>query len=208
MGKYAQYSKETRQMIGTPQNLPSSFTTQSGSIISGFQQLSDDVLLVIGWAPVVYEDLPNTEAYHWSSVPFWDTENSRFVFEAVANDIDEVQVACELAIDESASNACARYLSTGTAQELRYSEKALELALYQSSGNQEDCPVITAEAERCGVTFEEKLVEITATRAQWVSLCAAIEAERIGGKRACLALTDAIEKLAQRDASVAILNSI
>jgi len=208
MGFYAQYNRDTLQMIGKPQNLPESFTASTGCVLTGFNKLTDDVLLSLGWVPVIYQDLVNTEAYYWSSIPKWDAENMRFVYEAVATNIDEVQENCELAIDEAASNACARYLSTGTAQELRYQQKALELATYQLSGDQADCPVIAAEAERCGVSFEEKLAEITATRNQWVSLCAAVEAERIGGKRACAALSDAIEKLAQRDASIAILNAI
>jgi len=208
MGFYAQYNKSTNQMIGKPQNLPESFTTLTGCFLTGFNKLTDDVLLSLGWVPVIYQDLANTEAYYWSNVPSWDAENNRFIFEAVANDIDEVQTFCELAIDDAASKACARHLSTGTAQELRYQQKALESAAYQLSGDQADCPVIAAEAERCGVSFEEKLAEITSTRNQWVSLCAAVEAERIGGKRACAALSDAIEKLAQRDASIAILNAI
>ena len=89
MGFYAQYNRERLQMIGVPQNLPTQWKTISGADISNFHLLSKSVLRELGWVPVVYEDLPNAEAYYSSSSPTWDAENSQFIFEAVATDLDE-----------------------------------------------------------------------------------------------------------------------
>lgn len=207
---YAQLNQDTFQMIGSPQNLPARWTSPDGATIGGFSSLPSAALYALGWAPVIFETLPDAEAYYYSSAASWDAEDKQFVYAAIARDLAVVLANAEAAIDEAASEACARHLSVGNAQDLRYTEKACEIKAYlvAETPDPTDYPVMAAEAEACGVTLAEKAAEIATIRESWVALCAAIEAARIGGKRACAACTDAVTMLSKRDEAITALGAL
>nr|WP_321466748.1 hypothetical protein [uncultured Desulfobulbus sp.] len=208
--KYAQFNQNTFQMIANPQNLPARWTSPDGATISGFNALPQAALYALGWAPVTFEDLPDAEAYYYSTAASWDTEGKQFVYAAIARDLAVVLAHAETAIDEAASEACGRHLSVGHSQDLRYTEKACEIKAYLAAETPDptDYPVMVAEAEACGVTLAEKATEIATIRQSWVALCAAIEAARIGGKRACAACTDAETMLSKRDEAITALEAL
>jgi hypothetical protein len=211
---YAQFNQATFQMIGSPQNLPARWTTADGATISGFNALPQAALFALGWAPVAYEELPCSEAYYYSVAAAWDAENKQFLYAAIARDLAVVLASAELAIDDAASDACARYASTGACQDMRYLKKyecaVAYLATLAAAGETPGSTVcfVTAEAEACGVSALEKAQEIVAVHDQWTALAVQIEALRIGGKVKCKACTDAESLLAQRDQTVAALGAL
>lgn len=211
MSLYTQFNPNTFQMIDTPALLPARWTTPEGATINSFNALPQAALFALGWVPVVYQELPDAEGYYHALSASWDEQGKRFVYPAVARDLAVLLAQVEIAIDQAASDACARYLSTGVAQDLRYNEKAREIERWQAAylpRNPGDYPVMVAEADACGVTLEEKVAEIAAVRETWVTLCAGVEALRIGGKRACAACTDAATMLTKRDWAVASLRAL
>lgn len=209
--QYAQFNPLTYQMIGAARSLPSRWTTSSGATISNFANLSQAELYSFGWAPVTWVPLPDLDGYYTATTPSWDDEARQFVFAALPKDISALLKVCEAAIDQAASDACARYLSIGVAQDLRYAEKASEIKAYLAAENPDpaDYPVMAAEAAACGATLAEKAAEISLVRNRWVELCAAIESARISGKRACAGCGgSATEILTARDAAIAQLEAI
>lgn len=210
MTQYAQYNPDTFQMIGSPASLPTRWTTPEGATINNFDTLPQRALFALGWAPVVYEPLPDSEWYSHRIVASWDEANGQFVYPAIAKDLAVLLVQAKTVIDAAAGDACARHLSIGHAQDLRYAEKACEIKAYLADADPDpaDYPVMMAEATACGMTLAEKAVEIATARETWVVLCAAIEAARIGGKRACAASEGAAAMLARRDEAVAILEAL
>ncbi len=208
--KYVQFNQDTFQMTGSPQILPSRWTSPDGATITGFNALPQSALHALGWVPVTWETLPDAEAYYSAASATWDAENRQFVYAAIACDLSVVLASCETAIDEAAGDVCSRYLSSGHSQDLRYAEKACEIKAYliDTEPAPAKYPVMAAEAAACGVTLAEKAAEITAVRESWVALCAAIEAARIGGKKACADCTDAEAMLAQRDETVSTLGAL
>lgn len=210
---YAQFNQATFQMIGSPQNLPARWTTADGATISGFNALPQAALFALGWAPVAYEELPCSEAYYYSVAAAWDADNMQFVYTAIARDLAVVLSQAELVIDDAASEACARYASTGACQDMRYLKKYECAVAYLATLAAGETPgstvcFVTAEAEACGVSALEKAQEIVAVHDQWTALAVQIEALRIGGKVKCKAAIDATALLAQRDETVAALGAL
>lgn len=208
---FTQFNPDTFQMISSVQELPTRWTTPDGATINNFNTLPQAALLALCWAPVVYEPLPSPESHQYSLSAVWNPDSKQFVYAAIPRDLAVLLAQVELAIDQAASDACARYLSTGVAQDLRYNEKAKEIERWQTAylpRNPDDYPVMAAEASACGVTLEEKVAEIATVREAWVALCAGVEALRIGGKRACAACTEAIPMLTRRDEIVDALRAL
>lgn len=209
---YAQFNPATFQMIGSPQNLPTRWTTPDGATISGFDALPQAALYALNWAPVVYEPLPDSEAYYYRAAATWDAENKQFIYTVLARDLAVVLAGAELAIDEAASAACARHCSTGVCQEMRYLKKHECAVAYLAAVAAGETPgsncFVTVEAEACGVTPLEKAQEIVAVHDQWTALAVQIEALRIGGKIKCKACTDAEAMLARRDETIAALGAL
>lgn len=214
MSLYAQINKETKQMIGSPTLLPNRFTTPEGATVSSFDKLPDAALAGLGWVPVVYADLPSPETHYHSLSPAYEADSSRFVFQAVARDISVLLSEAEKAIDAAAGEACARHVSQGCGQEMRYLEKSKQAkefaAAYDTEQNPsaDDYPVIKKEAERCGVTVIEKAREIIICTNNWIALASEIESLRMGGKVACRASTDTATLVARRDEALAALEAI
>ena len=209
---YAQFNQNTFQMIGSPQNLPPRWTSPDGATINGFTSLPSAALFALGWAPVVYEPLPDTEAYYYSAAATWNAEDKQFVYAAVARDLAVVLVNAEMAIDEAASAACAKYTSTGVAQDMRYLKKyecaVAYLASVAAGSTTETDGFVTAEAEACGVTPLKKAQEIVDVHEAWVAIAVQVEALRLGGKVKCKACTDAESLLIQRDETITALEAL
>lgn len=211
--KYAQFDKTTYQMMGLPKDLPARWTTKEGATLNNFGLLSREALYAFGWVPVMYEDIPNSDAYYYSPVAVFDVENKQFVYAVIARDLSILLSQAEAAIDQAASDASAKYISTGVAQEMRYTQKYECAVAYLASVAAGVTPggaacFVTAEAEACGVTPLEKAQEIVAVYDRWTALAVQIEALRIGGKVKCKACADATELLTQRGATIAALGAL
>lgn len=211
---YVQYNATTYQMIGSPQTLPSRWTTPEGATIASFASLPDGALLALGWAPVVYEALPDTEAYYASSVASWDADGQRFVYPAVARDLAVVRASAATAIDAAAAEASARHLTVGACQETRYALKyecARDYLAVLAAGETPTASAacfVTAEAEASGLTALEVAQAIVAAGDAWQVVAVRIEAARLGGKRAVAAATDAAAAIAARDTALATLGAL
>jgi len=84
------------------------------------------------------------------------------------------------AIDQAADEARKKLITAITAQPETYREKWLEVLEYRETSAEGE--YLTAEATRRGLTVEALVQEIEATRAQWTTVNAGVEAERVGGK--------------------------
>ncbi|SDE20774.1 hypothetical protein [Desulfuromonas thiophila] len=211
---YAQINPDTLQMIGRAQTLPQRFTTAGGATINGFDTLPQAALFGLGWVPVVYETIGNPETHRHGLAPVYDGENRRFVFPAVARDLDTLKAEARAAIDQAASDASARHITQGVGQESRYLAKAEEAAAYLRAlaegrtPDLDDYPFLQAEATACGRTIDAQARYVADTRVRWMALGAAVEAARMGGKTAVAAAETAEATLAARDTALAALEAI
>ncbi|MBM9615302.1 hypothetical protein JWJ90_13540 [Desulfobulbus rhabdoformis] len=207
---WAQLNPDTLQMASKVYpTLPSRWTTPEGATINNFSSLPTVALKALNWVPVMRAVIEDAEAYKYALVTY-DKGNEYFVYEAVARDSTVLLISCKAAIDQAASATCARHLSQGNSQDLRYAEKASEIKAYllDDDPDEADYPVMAAEAAGCGVTLAEKATEIALIRETWVTLCANVEAARIGGKKACAACADAESMIAARNAAIVTLEAL
>jgi len=202
---YAQLDFINKRMYGKPQSLPSEWRDGSGAVITKFNQFSNAALAFFGWLPVEKEDI--MEGYKLSTDATYDEENARFIYKAVPVDLSVLMADSEVAIDNAASQACERYISTGVGQDMRYLAKYGQAAEYtaQEAPSEEDYPMLSIEAETCGMTVAEKAAEIIAVYDQWTALAGQVEALRIGGKKAIRAMGNVDDVVAKRDEIIAAL---
>lgn len=213
--KYAQINFDTLQMVSKVYaSLPTRWTTSDGATISQFNLLPQAALYGLGWVPVVYEEIENAETHKYSLSPTYDEENKQFVFEAVAIDIDKLKSeACD-AIDQAASDACARYISTGVGQEMRYLQKSDQAAAFVTAydagedPDPEGYPFVKAEAEACGEDCITRARYIVETTEAWITAGTAIESTRMGGKTSVNNATTNDDVIAFRDTTLAALEEL
>ncbi len=107
------------------------------------------------------------------------------------------------AIDQAADSKRAEYITDILGQPVVYRQKYEEVLDYRSSGTAGQ--YMQAEATRRGITVDALATEIENTRAQWLSIDAQIEAERVGGKQDVRDATDVASVEAARDAAVSAI---
>ena len=210
--QYAQINFDTLQMVNGPRLLPTRWTTSTGATINNFSSLGQSVLYALGWVPVVYEEITDTESYELRSTPTYDEENKQFLYEAVVKDIDLLKTKACLAIDTAASEASAKYVTDGIGQEMRYLNKLAEVKGYLAAieageaPDINDYPILQAEADAMGETdYAAYAQTISDAAAAWLVVAASIEAARISGKTAVNAAeTNAAVIEARNDAITAL----
>lgn len=207
---YARIDFETNQMQGRQQELPAIWTTPGGATIHGFNKLSQQALFGFGWIPVIYNDLSNMETHKHCSTPVYDEENKTFVYKVEPLSIIHLKTESEKAIDIAASEACARYISQGIGQEMRYlmkQEQAINF-IADSMPNMDNYPMLKREANETGVTPEELAELILETSTLWINLAAEIEALRCGGKKKCRTAKNAVEIIDFGSAAISALQLV
>jgi len=212
--KYAQIDFETSQMISRPQNLPARWTTPAGATINQFDKLPQAALFGLGWLPVVYGDLPDPQTHQHAASPRYDAEQQRFVYDAIARDLELLRdEACDI-IDQAAGAASAKYITVAAGQEARYLLKLEQARLCQQiladggTPAAEQCPMIIREANATGQTVEQATQTVLDQAAAWLTVAAAIEAARIGGKQTCRTAPDNEAVIAARDNAIAALKAV
>ena len=123
----------------------------------------------------------------------------------------DVQREAYYMIDAAAENARLRYITGGAGQAQTYQEKSEEAADYVAAGYPADTsnyPFVQADANAYGSTPTDAADYILLKRSEWVTLGAAIEELRLGGKKGVFdaLITDTIETV--RDAAIAALDLI
>lgn len=206
--KFAQINLKTKQMITKPIALPTRWVTETGATINSFNKLPVSVLFTLGWVPVHYE-VPPAETHEQSKAPRFDENTGRLFFDAVPVSLELLKVeACD-AIDKAASDACARYITQGVGQSMRYTAKVNEVKAYLAADtpNINDYPMLKAEAEAVGEDYTTRAALIMAKNDAWYALGTQIEVARVAGKEAVRASADGDAAVAERDAAVAILGA-
>jgi len=205
---YAQLDFINKRMYGKPQSLPSEWRDGSGAVITKFNQFSNTALAFFGWLPVEKEVI--REGYELSTDATYDEGNAKFVYRAVPVDLAVLMADSEMAIDKAASQACERYISTGVGQDMRYLAKYGQAFEYtaQEVPSDDDYPMLSVEAEACGMTVAEKAAEIIAIYDQWTALAGQVEALRIGGKKAIRAMDNVDDVVTKRDEVIALLGEL
>ena len=125
--------------------------------------------------------------------------------------VADVQQEAYYMIDAAAENARLRYITGGAGQAQTYQEKSEEAADYVAAGYPADTsnyPFVQADANAYGSTPTDAADYILLKRSEWVTLGAAIEELRLGGKKGVFdaLITDTIETV--RDAAIAALDLI
>lgn len=124
--------------------------------------------------------------------------------------LDMVKTAARVEVDEMAEAVRLRYITNGAGQSAVYQMKAEELSAYllDPAPDPVNYPVVAAEATRVGETLEQRMLLIQAMRDFWLGKAAAIEAERIGGKKDIDDALDAAAVEAAKAASLTLLNAM
>jgi hypothetical protein len=123
----------------------------------------------------------------------------------------EAQAAAKVAIDNAAGATRARYITVVPGQSETYAQKAADAAAYQAAGYPADTtqyPWVSAESVATGSTPTIAADTIIAMRNAWVGLGAAIEKERIVGKRNIEAATTVAEVMRARDTALSTLRAM
>ncbi|MGO7036421.1 hypothetical protein ELI49_04850 [Rhizobium ruizarguesonis] len=104
-----------------------------------------------------------------------------------------LKAALKAAIDAAAETELREYITAGAGQALIYAENADEAAAYLEAAApvDEDYPLLLAEIGITGATTAEVANVINASFTTWQTIGAAIEATRLGTKKAIDAATDA-----------------
>jgi hypothetical protein len=103
--------------------------------------------------------------------------------------LDDVIAGARAEIDAAAERARLRYITPGAGQAQTYQMKLEQAQAYQAAGSPPDAtpwPFIAGEAAALGITPSAAANTIIATAAAWVTVGAAIEQARMGGKRAVM----------------------
>lgn len=211
---YAKINKETNQMIGLPQELPTKYVYGSGVIVDRFDQLPNNILYSFDWIPCNMQDNTDPMTFYVSTVPEYDSVKKEFNFGLVPRDIAPFIEDAKDKIDRAASAVCSKYLSTGIGQEMRYLEKGIQAdncmkkldALEEI--NFQEYPMIYEEATSCGMDFYDKLHEIIDVKNLWSLLAAKVEAIRVGAKKECGNETTFKGIIEKRDAAIAELRGL
>lgn len=120
-------------------------------------------------------------------------------------------------IDGAAGEARRRHITSVPGQAETYAEKGEEAADYVAAGYPAPTgsppeyvgyPFIQAEVEATGKTSTQAADDILAQKSAWITIGAAIEKERIGGKTNVDAASDVASIESIRDAAVAALDAI
>jgi len=102
-------------------------------------------------------------------------------------DLDVLRAVLWARIDSEAEVVRQRFLTPGAGQAMTYQRKEAEARAW-TADNSAAAPMLHAEAPARGMTVEALAAEVIGLADQWVAVGAAIEALRMGGKKA---VTDA-----------------
>jgi len=125
--------------------------------------------------------------------------------------LDEVHRECVQAIDQAASRARDRFITSGVGQSAVYLSKYDEARSYvaASSPTAKDYPYLSKESARRGMTIGDLADEVIARRNQWTDPPGSdIEAERVGGKDDVRAASTLDGKKTAADNAIAALDGI
>lgn len=120
--------------------------------------------------------------------------------------LSTLQARAVAAINQSAGQARARYITVEPGQESTYRIKADEADAYVAASRPADTtpyPVLSAEAAARSMTVSALADEVRTTRDAWVQVAAQVEAERMRGKTnvaACSAVDPAAPTAAETQA--------
>ena len=128
-------------------------------------------------------------------------------------DLADVKAEAKRVVDNAASSARAKYITSGTGQDavylVKYDEaKAYKDAGYPATGSPSAYPHLTAEANGTGQTEQQVADTVIATRDTWLLLSAQIEGERLGGKKNIEDAVDGSGVNTARDNAVTALEAI
>lgn len=87
-------------------------------------------------------------------------------------------------IDEEASTVRARFITSGTGQDITYMYKALEASAWASGNDPASAPFLAKEAAATGVSIDDLAAAVRANAQAWTAIGSEIEALRIGAKQA------------------------
>ena len=195
-------------MIGVPFELPKSYSFDSGAVISNFDKLSDSELFTYGIVPIITEDV-DLQFYSVSDECMYDPHKCQFTHNVYLKPLPEAVNECSDIIDVEASNVCAKYMTSGIGQEMRYMEKFNQaVAFLADPSDPYKFPMIMEEAELCEMTYTEKANEIISTRSQWIQLAAKIESIRVGYKKVLKSLGSVSDIISKKDEALQLLREI
>lgn len=132
----------------------------------------------------------------------WDTalvsDAGAWRAETAADRLAAAKAARRLEIDAAAEVERLKYITRGAGQAMTYQEKAAEVELYLLTDVPVDAdyPMLSAEIGITGETLADVVAVVGAQRAAWQQVGAAIEAARLGAKKA----VDAAATLAEVEA--------
>lgn len=114
------------------------------------------------------------------------------------------------AIDQAAGAVRARYITVAPGQDLTYQRKSAEVAAWLAAADPApaDYPILHAEATACSMPMADVVADALAAEEAWTLVGAAIEGQRMAGKRAVRAATDLPAITAARDAAIDAINSL
>lgn len=124
--------------------------------------------------------------------------------------LEAERAAALMDIDMAAGAARARYITVTAGQELTYQRKSTEVAAWLSAStpNPLDYPMLAAEAEACALSLADVVAEAMAAEETWVAVGAAIEGQRMAGKRAVRAASALPAITAARNAAIDAINTL
>jgi len=126
------------------------------------------------------------------------------VFSASAEpSLNDVKASLSAAIDAAAERERLKYITPGAGQAMTYQQKADEATRYLAATDpvSSDYPILSAEIGITAAEIGGVAQVIVAAYAQWQMIGAAIEAARLGGKRA---IVDAGTEADARAAAAAV----
>lgn len=156
---------------------------------------------------VVVEVIPSTVKFDGADVPIAQRYHADFVsgliacpddtqpgysydgkkFSApIAVSLDQVKAGLKVAVDIGAETERLKYITPGAGQAMTYQQKADEAARYlgASSPKSSDYPLLSAEIGITAADIAGVAQVVSAAFAQWQTIGGAIEAVRLGAKKA------------------------
>lgn len=156
------------------------------------------------------KDIPdNVENRYWKAYLLWAESNTADPIDTLS--LSEIKSNAKKEIDETAEIVRLKFITGGAGQAMAYQEKGEEAADYVAASYPADLssyPFIQAEINATGKTKEQAADDIIAQKSAWITAGAAIEEERLKGKKA---ITDAADETAvnsQRDIATAALEAL
>jgi len=211
---YSQINKTTNQMLTNPAPLPQRWSTADGSTINDFHLLPQEALFALGWVPVTYAEIGDTQTHEHAKTPTFNEVSKQFEYLAQPKNLDLLKSESVDTIARMIDKIVAPLISNNVGQEMRYLQKlcqAQDFKTAHAAGLSPDptlYPYILLESQKEGDTPIQRAEHILSVAGTIMNISASIEAIKVHAQRKIREATTHEQVILARDEAITSLQEV